>query len=312
MQIGANETMDYLRCRRRWNLGSPNRENLEKLMPHSTALPLGTVIHLALSKWLEAPHLNLAELYQVAATLENNKIVERFAKAMGYKPAASELEKLHTDFMTGYAMMENYQAYWKAPLPPGFELVHSEQEVSVPIPGTEHTDENGEQAYHYLRGRLDAIIKETASGKLYVLEHKSYGNRPREAVLRTNFQFLAYEYILKALDIGPVGGIAYDGMWKRAAPPRDKTMHDLFWRLRIERPPAELAEFERMMADIANEMASGPALYINRTWDGSCDWGCQFSELCIAMSRGEDTDYIRRTMYQQRESYAETNSHDGT
>ena len=111
-------------------------------------------------------------------------------------------------------------------------------------------------------------------------------------------QFLAYLWILRALNIGPVGGLAYDGAWKRKDPPRGSTLEDLFLRLRLNRSDRELDNFGIQLAIQANEMASNPPIYMNRKWDGC--WDCDLVEPCIAKLRGEDYQFILQSRYTQR------------
>lgn len=295
MQVGVTEIGEFLRCRRRWDYGSSNRQNLELLKPGSLALPLGTVIHAALGSWLQHPELSLSDFFDGHANVYITDLKRKYNERVGTNAAPLELEGLINEFAMGRAMMANYQEKYVVPLPEGFELVTPEQECNVPIPGTEH----------FLRGRLDAIIRNIRSGKFFVLEHKTYGNRPRDLTLRMTHQFIAYSWMLRQLNIGPVGGVAYDGMWKRAAPPKNRVFDDLFLRMPIEHTPHELAEFESMLRGIVTDMANDPTLYFNRTWDGSCDWGCQFSEACLAQSRGDDVAYILSHNYTQREPYGD-------
>lgn len=291
MIISVTERGEYRRCRRRWNLGSSNRQGLTKIVPN-TALGLGTLIHAALADWLIHPELNLRDVFLYRSKQQLDAVKSIFAKQVGRSITESELGNLWEAINLGSAMMENYQKHWNSPLPPGFELVAPEQRVRIPIPGCAHE----------LEGRLDAIIRHIESGKLYVLEHKTYSQRPEERTLRWNDQFMSYQWMLVQLGLGPVAGIAYDGLWKRAAPPkkvegRDGIISDLFCRIKLHRSTQELLEFERMLRDEAIEMASGPSIYMNRTWDGSCNWGCEYNVLCFAMSSGDNIDYLQSTLY---------------
>lgn len=334
MIVGVTEILEYLRCRRRWHLGSSNGLGIESIVPKSPALPLGTALHEALKAWAQYPNDDLVAFYKIAATQLNDALIARYIARVGAAPSSDELDKVHEALLLGESMMANYQAYWGAPLPDGFELVAPEQEVKVPIPGTEHTPEeqhtysaresdgivvadrcstcgianaeHGTRQPHYLRGRLDGIIIDTNNGLLYDMDHKSYANRPRIETLQHSQQFVMYAWMLHQLKMGQVGGIAYDGMWKRAAPPRGSEVKDLFTRLRIEHTPHQLAECGEMLKALSNEMASSPALTIHRTWDGACEWGCQYNELCIAMSRGDDWRHILSHNYGPKPAYVET------
>ena len=338
MIISVTERQTYKRCRRQWMINSRNRWGLQRIVSNQ-ALALGTLVHSALGDWLEAykngetwTQGKLAEHFMEHASAAIIDAKEAYKKQVGANMNESELAPLYDISRQGMIMMVNYQERWQQPVPAGFEVVATEQRCVVPIPGTEHTEEwewTGEVApdgslvmgrgrlvkrvydesvWHYLEGRLDGIIRETRSGKLYVLEHKTYKNRPKESTLHTTDQFTAYHWMLlqlvadMGLDPALVAGVAYDGLWKRAAPPKIVDGHagelkDLFARIRIEKGAQELGEFEEQLAQEALEMASGPAMFKNRTSDGSCDWMCSDGDLCLAMTRGEDVEWRLRREY---------------
>lgn len=320
MIASVTERPTYKRCRLQWDLGSRNRQALTPIFP-ATALALGTYVHEALGNWIIEPDTKPKVYFLRAAKAARESAIETYRAQTGAGPSDGELDKLDAAILMGAFMAENYELHWKKPLPDDFEVIAQEQRVCVPIPGTEHTEEwvydpsdglvwrrtYDEPRFHYLEGRLDGIIKDKR-GRLYVLEHKTYNIRPREDVLRTTDQFLAYTWILKQLDLGfPVAGVAYDGLWKRDHVPktvdgRKGTLADLFLRMRLERSPEELATFEDELRLEVLEMASDPSIYRNRTSDGSCYWSCGFEPLCTSMMRGEDSEYVRRTRYTQKAS----------
>jgi hypothetical protein len=288
MIISVTEREEYKRCRRRWDYNSSNRQSLQKISP-SSAFTLGTLIHQAHADWVEKPDAEPGDLFLHHSIKMIEDTQHHYAKQVGAAMQESELEPLYDLITLGKAMMENYKAKWLVPLPRGYDLVSPEQEFVVPIPGTEHG----------LKCKLDAIIRDR-NNLLYVLERKTYGNRPKLNVIQESDQFLAYTWALAQLSIGSVGGLAYDGMWKREVPPKGSTLDDLFVRHILQYPHQQLEEFEYFLALEAEEMASCPPLYINRRWEG-CISDCDFEMLCTAQSRGEDVDYIRKEFYYKRE-----------
>lgn len=253
----------------------------------------------------------------------------------GAEMSDEELGPFMDVVMLGHAMMDNYQNFWNTPLPPNFTLVAPEQDIVVDIPHTEHTSEwlympdhsEGERygedgiivdvapggmckvsydtpRLHKLGGRLDAIIKDD-KGRIYAPDHKTYSSRPREEVLRYDDQFTSYTWMLTQVpELGKVAGIAYDGMWKRAKPPKGSEMKDLFTRCLIMPSSAELQEFQQMLAWEALEMASNPPITKDRRWDGSCVWGCGVDAICRSMMHGEDANFIIKSQYVKRDPTA--------
>lgn len=318
MIFGVTERPEYKRCRRRWDLGSRNRQGLMPIVP-DMALGLGTLVHGAFEAWAGDSNTSLEVHFLKYANARIEEVRTAYRENVGTSPTDSDIGSLLEGVVLGRAMMANYQAYWKTLVPDGYEIVANEQRIQVAIPGTEHTSEwlydriaqepvlvkYPDVRMHYLEGRLDQILRNQKTGYLYVRDYKTYSNRPNEEDLFHNDQFIAYTWIAYQLDIGPVAGLAYDGIWKRAAVPgkvdgRKGTLSDLFCRIRIERPIDEVQQFEKLLALEAMEMAGNPAIYTNHMWDGSCRWGCKFKDLCYAMDRGEDVEYTKSRKYMIR------------
>ena len=302
MIVTTTERAEFKRCRRRWYFGSPNCMKLTRITP-SPALALGTLIHNTLAEWLVNPEINTGEQFMKFAVESVDKAREIYKNQVGCLPSNEELAGLLDSVELGKAMVENYQAFWGSPLPKGFDIIAPEQKVEIPIPGT----------VHFLESKLDGVVS-SPKGNLFVLEHKTYGNRPKLETLQSNDQFLAYVWALTKLDLGNVSGLAYDGMWKRAVPPRGSKIEDLFTRSFIIRPQNELDEFALFLAAEVTEMdnvknwaeqdvtigeAETPLdssiLYINRRWEGCFD--CSYEPLCTAKSKGEDMEHIMKSMF---------------
>ena len=313
--FSVTERATYKRCRRQWNLSSQNRRNLQPSTSVSKSLDLGALVHKSLASWLVEPTADLTQLWLHHASARLEQLKENYRRVTGgANPSDDELGNILDVFGLGQAMMRNYQEYHKTPVPERMRFCAPEQEVVVPIPGTEHNcptcagngvfnfipcaECNGTGLVkHQLRGTLDGLLQDEQD-RLYVLEHKTYSRRPNQDILDTTDQFLAYLWIVRELNIGKLAGVAYDGMWKREKPPRGSTMDDLFTRTILRRAQAELDEFGCNLAAEVNEMAGNPPLYPNRVWQGCGD--CSYEKLCRAMSRGEDVEHIERTQFQER------------
>jgi hypothetical protein len=291
MNFAVTERQVFKRCRRKWWYGSRNGLGLAKIVPQK-ALSLGTLVHEALADWLEHPNDDLVQLFFKHSNLAMEDAKARYRKLVGANPSQDELGPILDAVDMGRHIVANYQKKYGQPLHKGFSLVQPEQEMLVNIPTTDH----------YLKAKLDGIIQDD-KGQLYILEHKTYSSRSNQHILDTNDQFLAYIWAANQLEMGTVVGLAYDGLWKRAQPPKGSTFDDLFTRTLLFRPQDELDEFERFLAVEAIEMASvaqqdDDFRYINRRWEGCYD--CDFEPLCTAQSRGEDVEHIKNSMYYVR------------
>lgn len=292
----VTEIMNWLRCRQLHQFSSFNEMSLQPIVnaPH---FAVGSAVHLALANWIESPDQDLNDLYARVATDSLKLIIDNYTKAVGVKPGAAELVATYEELKLGAAMMKNYQDYYKVPLTG--RLVAVEQTSTVPIPGTSHN----------LEFTLDGLITDPLTENLLILEHKTYNARPavnkytRKTSMHRGFQYIAYMWATLQLGLGkPLGGVAYDGMWKRAVPPRGSTMENLFHREIISRTLRELQSFELELVQIVHEMSADPPVYRTVPWN-DC-WDCAFVQLCDAKYDNVNFDLILSNRYTKRERTA--------
>lgn len=332
--ISVTERGTFKRCLQQWDYASRNRQGLTPLLP-PLALGAGGLAHKALEGWLKNPSLDPQGILLAEASDFMAKVKEGYTTRIGVPPADEELAGLYEQIELVHHMLGNYRDHYGSPLPEGFTLVEAEQTIITPIPGTAHSctapgclveanlsladilrtaDLSGINpdckechgtgtAWHYLEATLDFIAKD-AAGQLFVGEHKTYGSRPQMRWLRTNDQFVAYDWTLEQLHLGPVGGVMYDGLWKRRLEGK-RTLDELFTRTLLVRGPEAIARFGTELAREAIRMAevhdAGEAkLYRNFAWVGC--WDCSFVDLCVAEMEGEDAQFVRDTRFAKREA----------
>jgi hypothetical protein len=319
MIITVTERGTFRRCKRQWDYSSFNRQGLTSIVP-PTALSFGGIVHKCHEQWLLLPEEPVQDLVMKVGAQGVRELKERYTEIVGVEPAPEELKSYFDQLELALEIMTNYEKKWGSSLPDGYELLQPEQTILMPIPGTEHVHESDairatytpDQLHphgpgecvesagywlHQLEGTLDALMRDEG-GMIWVLERKTYGNRPKIETLQMNDQFLAYAWLLSQLNIGPVGGIFYDGMWKRAWE-KNRTLDDLFMREPLLRSPEEVANFGIQVRDEALDMTDPDLrIYPNRAWMGC--WDCQFEKLCAAQSRGEDFDYIKSRYFTTR------------
>lgn len=297
MIFSVTERGAFKRCRRKAVLTSKNGRHLTKIKT-PLALETGTIVHRALELWQtrfnpNAPTADIGDCVLEAGDEAITRITRSYTDAVGVAPSDVELEHVYDGMHFARVMCENYAIHWRTPLPEGYTLLQTEQKVRIPVPGTEHA----------LEGRLDALLQHK-SGRIDVLERKTYGQRPKQEDLLAHDQTLAYLWMLKQLGVNThlSSCVAYDGLWRRDAVPRGRKFEDLFYRFLITRPAAELEEFERFLPIELNHMAelyaNPETAYINRDWRGC--WDCGVRDICDAMSRGEDHEAVIQRGYTLR------------
>lgn len=287
MIISVTERGTFRRCKRQWDYASFNRQALTPLVP-PTALSLGSLVHRSHEEWLLNPDKEVSDIVMGVAAQGLRELKERYKKVVGVEPDEQELKDFFEQVNLVLEMMNNYRTKWGSSLPDGYTLLQPEQTVLVSIPETPHE----------LEATFDALIQDEG-GRLWILERKTYGNRPKVEVLQSNDQFGAYLWALTQLELGPVGGVYYDGMWKRAWEGK-RSLDDLFMREPLIRSPEEIINIGQHIRDEAFDMAAPDLrVYPNRAWQGC--WDCKFERLCSAQDREEDAEYIRARYFVERD-----------
>lgn len=336
MKFAITERGSFRRCKRQVVMTSKNGAHLTRMFSPLN-LSLGSMWHRAQQLWVTQPDKPLTQHARDAAVEATDRMILRYEQQVGAKPSDNELSTTYEAVEMLLAMAEMYEVKWVTPLPPEYKLLSAEQKIEVEVPGTEHpcdtcrdgcgyiiTNEysircqacNGTGTQrHILQARLDGLVQHI-TGRIDVLERKSYGQRPRLETLNEQDQFIGYVWVVKQLGVNSHldSCIAYDGMWRRDKVPRGRTFDDLFSRYTLVRTPQELAEFERMLPIELNQMAAlyqtvgkdyaHSEAYINRPWNGCTD--CGMRALCVATSRGEDTSVMLRTQYTTRTDDVDT------
>lgn len=330
--FSVTDRQTFKRCRRKWDFSSNARQNLTKIGPGHKALELGGIIHRALAVWLLNEDTKLSDAFKIETLKRKKEIEDKYLAVVGMPISDEELGPFYDFVELGIAMCDNYQKVYNSPLPDSMQFAAAEQEIIVPVPGTEHYCNNCVKynrelgivtlysdtvtsnpksdckecggtgtAYHYLSATLDGLLQHRHNKKFYVLERKTYDQRPKREDLEMADQFTGYCWVVTQLDPDiEVGGIAYDGLWKRATLPRGvKSVNDLFTRVIINKTPMEIEEWGRNLALEINEMANDPELYPTVPWNGC--WDCTFREPCKMMMLGEDPSDLLRREYTQRE-----------
>src|SRR3990167_4985132 len=334
MRFSISEVLTFLRCRRMWDYASFNRQGLEKIR-RPEHFWLGTGIHFALEQY--ALGHNPVDAFE---NWSNEAIAldkAEYAKHVGVNPSPNEFTGYINQKALGLAMIEHYVEHWGSPIPQGFEYVEPELTLVAPIPNTPHE----------LVLTPDGLLAKrqydeagNVTGELfYVLDHKTYKQKPKEEVMRRSMQFIAYIWGTRAALRKRCVGIIYDGLLKKVAEePRLLTTgklgssttttaallerairrHNLprelyanrisqliedgnpfFIRFPIIRSDIEIQSFEKHLANIVCEMAGDPIIYPNIQWQGC--WDCTFTDICTAQESDEDYEYIVEHTYRQRE-----------
>lgn len=280
--IYVTEVATYLRCRRRWDLTSFNRQNLTRLGPPTPAFHLGSAIHHALDAQLrgEDPFTALEAYFAD----EEARAQAAYVAVVGTVPSPSELKAAKDVRDLAFTLLTKYVARYgggdvRANLIHPYVPLESEVSFRVPIPGTRG----------YLAGTFDALVRhKDRAGERWVLERKTFTNPPTVENLYVDTQLTLYCWAAELLFSEPVAGVLYDGIGKRIA----KAPDGVFVRHKIEIPRASLERWSQDLPRIYREMASAKTPIVpSFGYLGDC-WDCNVRDLCHAIQRGQDVERV--------------------
>ena len=320
--------MTYMRCKRLWDFASFNRQSLEKIR-RPEHFWLGTGIHYALERYALGD--NPVEAFNSWANEALLKDREEYIKKVGVAPEPNEFDGYINQFALGNSMIRHYQSHWKSPIPKGYEYIEPELTLVAKIPGTDHE----------LVMTLDTLLRKEGTDLYYVLDHKTYKNKPKEGTIRRSMQLLAYIWgVRNAMGVRCVGAI-YDGMLKKMAEsPKilkngnlskavDSPTTFALFEQAIEDNNLIREEYEdrleqlqeagnqffsrfvivRTAAEIRSfekNLASTVSEMANNpaiypNFQWQGCWDCHFTDLCYAIEDDEDVEYIKEFNYHKRE-----------
>lgn len=271
--------LDAMDCRLKWSLGYP-----KGFRPIKAAIPLelGIGIHEALEYYHKGDQVGAIEFF---ASWAENRIdqlgidaTDRFIEAM----------TLGKQMITGY--VEEYADR------DDFEVLVTEQTLRhrLPIP-------DGGTSRYTLTVRLDGLVREHETAKLYSLEHKTYARLDPKA-MEMNQQFTAQiwlgRYMADKLGLEDhVHGVIYNGLRKQAPGPRVKA--PLFHREKLYRTESEIHTMLYRAYWACREFAQKDLAIYPQPSPIRCSM-CDFRGVCLEMQRGGDWESLLEMDFTRR------------
>jgi len=334
VRIRIHDVMEFLRCRRAWDLSSSLRKNLTQVQPNKN-LFLGTGIHYALQYYYDPATFNEGILIDPIEPFEE-WFEEEKQKLYSENEVTVELEEmLKEQFELGVGMLGHY-AKW-APQHDDFTVIGTELELQVPL----KLPSKFEVAYG---GRIDKLIQDSY-GKFWVVDFKTWAQIDLDR-LKLEMQPSAYLWALKEQYDLEVEGVMYIILRKKV--PRRPSLlasgrlskarnidttyevylnevreHNLnpddyaeilehlkekgntfFVREHVIRTKREIEEFGDRLSIIVSEMLSTQLAIYPAPEAFKCRL-CQFKPVCLAYAEGQDVDFILETQFKHRDESQE-------
>jgi hypothetical protein len=221
---------------------------------------------------------------------EHKRYTTEYLQAIGAPLSDVEEQRF---FTIGGEAMELVKSYFEHygtdhPLGEDFQYVATEITSEVNIPRTKNQ----------LIFTIDGIARQVSTGKLWVVEHKTFSQKPNIDKLSTDWQMSAYLWGAEMLFPDDVfEGVIYDGISKKPG------AWEKFVRHFIRMPRQILLQTEQTLISVSREMADpGVSIYPNFPWLGCFD--CGVRDICKAMSFGEDVEWLLKTYYRRGSGHA--------
>jgi hypothetical protein len=295
--VRATEMGQFLNCPRSWMFMSHNGLNLEdKIRP--SKLRFGIVWHSALEAVYngEDPFKAIDEGFIKEATdifgldASDPLIQEQIERE-------KELAKI---LMQGYM---TWRLDVAVPSDKELTVVDAERRMLLPLDGTRA----------YLAVRLDTEVLDK-NGGLWIIEHKSRGkssNVEDPPELDLDLQLSLQLYALKNTTDMNVRGAIYNLTRKQA--PSNRVKSAIYARHKLVRSNAEIDGIEITLRNAyydmrraSNLVKSDPVeamlnLRYNPQPYGLCGWGCSVKDICQAINRREDVEYLIESKLKPRD-----------
>lgn len=272
--------LDAQSCRLSWYLGykkgySPKRSSLP--------LEFGTGIHYA----LEMYYSKKEEPDQAF----DRWVDRRIRELSQYPDAAMELEESRR---LGKGMLKGYREEYPKET---FKVLATEHNVKRKLPAPEGCPEIDA----FVSVRLDGLVRDDETGRLFSLEHKTF-ERFQPGFLDRDHQMTAQVFAGQSLadSMGleeSVYGVIYNGLRKQL--PGPKVRNKLFERRKVYRNARQIDVFlHRAYHQYVQFQDPDLAIYPqpNMVRCSSCDFG----GVCQAYMLGEDWKFLLRENYKRR------------
>ena len=228
----------------------------------SPALDKGKRTHTALEFWYADPE----RMTDPVQTMQRAKVSAGLLDLNG--DPKDDTANLVCWMLDGYVEMYGSDSGWT--------VVAVEHPIEIKLPGTATR----------IKGKIDLLVTD-ARGRLWLVDHKTGQNLPKDKDLDLDVQFAIYAWAMKSLG-KPVHGMIYNSIrTQRNKGPMD--LEERFSRRLLVRSDAELDAVARDVAQDAREMlaalrkAQRTGIDRPRHFDTErCGWRCSFTEACLA------------------------------
>ena len=294
----------FRNCRRKWYFASHNGMNLEPAL-RAKKLSDGICWHAGLESYYRDGdfYKGFDEAFQNEVELMRLAISDGIYDEEIQEDLDSRKKLAYTIFEEEYKEWANTKAY---PQDKDLEVVGTEVRLLIPL-----RNPAGNRTKGWIAVKLDGIVR-TKEGVYYALEHKYQSkstnvDNPTHLPLdiQMGVQVWALRQYLRYHDrTNPVvGGALYNLTRKQM--PGSRVKNPICGRHIVRRSDRELdilmSTIYKDMVDMRRTQKHPAERTYNPQMLGICTWGCEFREVCEAMNRGEDVQFLLEAGFSPRQ-----------
>lgn len=286
--ISYSELDTFKQCPHKWALGYEERWTQEK--DERTAAGRGTMWHQMLDSHYTA--LKLGGGPEAAQTAVEQRVADFYSVGKD-----SEVIDLLMWMYQGYVERWGYDPNW--------EVLVVEYKAIVPL---RYPD--GSLSPFDLKMIIDLVVRDRTNGKVWIVDHKSHADLPKERELELDDQFGLYTWGLRAMG-HKVFGCIYNTArtkrnkgdhsdiveeWRRrkaagekpGPEPKPQPLDGRFDRYLMFRTEVETENIAQDALSTALTMHSAENRRERHTNNDTCKWKCDFTEACLLGRKTDD------------------------
>lgn len=211
--FSVSDMQSFLQCREKWDLSSPNRQSLRHTASPRMYLTQGSAMHEAIDKQAKQPGSRTVPLEAAGAFLaaERELKVEDIRKRTGFSPWPAEMAEWDDAADFTQKLIAQYFDHYGVDNPladQGMEYIATEVPFKIDISKLTGIAEA------YFVGTFDGIAVD-GHGNLWLVENKTYGQKPDLTDLVVHFQTTGYAVAWGMLTGTSLTGALYNGVAKK-------------------------------------------------------------------------------------------------
>lgn len=240
------------------------RERWSKPPKVGSALAKGTLWHNVLETHYEQVRLGATDPENLRQFALDHYLLD---PDTGAQDADQELiEWMYSGYLEHYGLDDEW------------EVLGTELAGQVPLP---------RERFH-LRFKIDMLVRHRASGKIWLVDHKSARDFTRQAEIDIDDQFGLYTWALRRLGIPVFGFIRSDTRTQRNK--GAMTAEQRFRRVSTYRTDTELQNIANDAASTADHAWGGAPVLHSSPSPSMCTWRCDFLETHLMVRKGMDPE----------------------